>query len=432
MRTYWRLSTAMVVAVLLAATTASAETLSVPHSYATIALALDHAEPGDIVLVFPGTYYESNLIIPAGVHLFGSGPDPELTVIDAQEHGRVLTTLGDGTLVLSLRLTGGWAVRGGGVHVDAGNNLFSNVVIDDCYAANGGGMFVTGGQVELQNCVLANNTAGSTGGGLQAMQADLVRLDGCLVHGNEAGAMGGAWQVGLSALEIESCTVEGNRAPRGAEGVAFGLTPVNVNHSISSDNRAGTGWADLQTTLLSDHASKLQNTCVLRWQYGDPVWSGYLADQLADAGLGNLDANPVFCRGDGDWEQYFGLAANSPALPVDGGCALRGAYSQACDPVGAPEVPALVDRLYPAFPNPFNPSTTIQYDVAQAGPVTLVIYSLDGRRVANLVNEEAAIGRHEATWLGRDDRGRSMASGVYLARLVTPAGPHAIRLTLVK
>ena len=89
-------------------------------------------------------------------------------------------------------------------------------------------------------------------------------------------------------------------------------------------------------------------------------------------------------------------------------------------------------HLEPNFPNPFNPITHVDYEIARAGPVKLVIYGLDGRRVATLVDEDQAAGAHTATWAGLDDRGRSVASGVYIGRLLADESSAAVRLTLVK
>ncbi len=405
--------------------------LQVPYQYPSIGLALANAAADDTVAVFEGTYYESNLVIPAGVHLLGYSPSPESTVIDAQQHGRVLTITGEDTQVRYLRLTGGWSVRGGGIHVDAGNISLRDLIIDECFASSGGGVYVDGAAVAMEHCSLLDNEASTSGGGLQLVGEAQVTITGSLLHANRAGAMGGAWYAARSALVVEYSTLEGNQAPLGADGTAFGSDPVVFASSLTVNHPPVLGYTGLESVLFSDLPSHVQHGCTLRWQPGDEVWTGYLAAQLADGALGNLDENPIFCRGDGGWDSYFGLAANSPALGLDGGCSY-GAFGQACDAVGAPEVPALVDRLYPAFPNPFNPSTTIQFDVALAGPVQLVIYGLDGRRVTTLIHDPLDAGRHQATWLGRDDRGRSVASGVYLARLITPQSRHAIRLTLVK
>lgn len=77
-------------------------------------------------------------------------------------------------------------------------------------------------------------------------------------------------------------------------------------------------------------------------------------------------------------------------------------------------------RLYPAYPNPFNPRTTIEYDLPEAGQVTLSVYDLLGREIAVLVQGYQAAGYHRTTWTGQDNRGLPVATGVYLYRLTTP------------
>jgi hypothetical protein len=96
------------------------------------------------------------------------------------------------------------------------------------------------------------------------------------------------------------------------------------------------------------------------------------------------------------------------------------------------EIPRAAFGLEAASPNPFNPSTTIKFSIPADLPVQLEIYGMDGRRVAVLVDENLALGTHEAVWLGRDDSGRQVASGVYFSRL--QAGPHSqvMKLTLMK
>jgi hypothetical protein len=73
--------------------------------------------------------------------------------------------------------------------------------------------------------------------------------------------------------------------------------------------------------------------------------------------------------------------------------------------------------LLPNLPNPFNPSTTIPYEIDRSGLVLLTIYSLTGRRVRELVAAQQAAGRHEVGWDGLDAGGRLVASGTYLVRL---------------
>ncbi|MCP4571007.1 MAG: hypothetical protein GY838_01520 [bacterium] len=97
------------------------------------------------------------------------------------------------------------------------------------------------------------------------------------------------------------------------------------------------------------------------------------------------------------------------------------------------DVPPAGPRLLGNHPNPFNPSTTIAYELAADGPVTLDVYDTAGRRVRRLLQGVVLdAGRAEIVWDGRDDRGRRAGSGVYLYRLVTTGGEAVGRMTLVK
>jgi hypothetical protein len=69
-------------------------------------------------------------------------------------------------------------------------------------------------------------------------------------------------------------------------------------------------------------------------------------------------------------------------------------------------------KLYENFPNPFNPSTSIQYDIPENSFVKLVVYDITGKEVTTLVNETMAAGKYEAVWNGKE-----FASGIYFCRI---------------
>jgi endonuclease I len=75
-------------------------------------------------------------------------------------------------------------------------------------------------------------------------------------------------------------------------------------------------------------------------------------------------------------------------------------------------------RILAVAPNPFNPMTTISYSVPEAGPVRVQVYSMDGRLVRTLVNENRPAGPFEVRWDGRGETGIRAASGTYFVRLV--------------
>ncbi len=71
------------------------------------------------------------------------------------------------------------------------------------------------------------------------------------------------------------------------------------------------------------------------------------------------------------------------------------------------------------YPNPFNPTTTIGFDLPQAGRVRLTVFDMSGRIIRTLVDGELSAGRHEAVWDSQDDGGRAVASGMYIVIMET-------------
>ena len=84
-----------------------------------------------------------------------------------------------------------------------------------------------------------------------------------------------------------------------------------------------------------------------------------------------------------------------------------------------PYIP-VTTALLQNHPNPFNPTTTIPFDVAVTGDVRIEIYDVSGSLVRTLVNGEKGIGRHLATWDGRDSAGNQVHTGVYFYRMTAP------------
>lgn len=92
-----------------------------------------------------------------------------------------------------------------------------------------------------------------------------------------------------------------------------------------------------------------------------------------------------------------------------------------------------VTVLHPNVPNPFNPTTTIRFDLARPGHVRLRIYDVTGRVVATLVDGPMTAGLGKSVlWNGLDSSGRRAPSGVYFSQLVSEDLTAARNLVLLK
>lgn len=150
-----------------------------------------------------------------------------------------------------------------------------------------------------------------------------------------------------------------------------------------------------------------------------PVTSGGVELDLA----GTPRSRPAIC----DWN-----ADGHPDLLVgagDGYVRLYLGYPNSLS--DAPPILAAA-RFEPPWPNPFNPAVNLAFELAAPGRAALTVHDAAGREVARLHDGELPDGRHVRSWDGRDAAGRSRAAGVYLVRLVTPAGSSVRTVTLVK
>ncbi|MFQ5605143.1 MAG: FlgD immunoglobulin-like domain containing protein [bacterium] len=89
-------------------------------------------------------------------------------------------------------------------------------------------------------------------------------------------------------------------------------------------------------------------------------------------------------------------------------------------------------RLEANFPNPFNPTTTIRYELGSGGFTTLRVFNLKSELISELVNRHQPAGEYSVTWNGRDDAGQAVASGVYILVLNSGKFTKSVRMTLMK
>jgi hypothetical protein len=104
-------------------------------------------------------------------------------------------------------------------------------------------------------------------------------------------------------------------------------------------------------------------------------------------------------------------------------------YAPSLLPHSMMTAPPPATTLAAIYPNPFNPRTVIEFELAEAGPIELAIYDLGGRLVRVMESGTQSAGRHEATWDGQDNAGRAVPTGTYFCRLSTQQGSQTRKLT---
>jgi hypothetical protein len=107
-------------------------------------------------------------------------------------------------------------------------------------------------------------------------------------------------------------------------------------------------------------------------------------------------------------------------------------FNEVARMTSAPDRIPRQNALYQNFPNPFNPVTTITYDLAGTEDVKLAVFNIRGQRVRELVNEAQPAGQHRAEWDGKDRNGQRVASGVYFYRLEAGSYTRTFKMVLLK
>ena len=181
--------------------------------------------------------------------------------------------------------------------------------------------------------------------------------------------------------------------------------------------------------------------------YNDPEgdWDSYSYQQSADTLIMNFKQYP--CE---DYLAYYGsmddcvqMVADSMPLPVASGLenvndfymTMERMMTRVSTVSTTPDLETLPGKfaLYPAYPNPFNPNTSISYELPTDGMVYLAIYDVMGRKVNTLVSSKIQrAGYHHVTWNATNDLGQSVAAGMYIYTIQSGKFRQTKKMILLK
>jgi predicted outer membrane repeat protein len=299
---------------------------------------------------------------------------------------------------------GNSGMDGGAIHSTNYESLaITNCVFRNNSATNGGALYVLGAYrgMTIKNSIFANNSAAKGGALYLGGAVDPQTLVNCTLYGNSASLGGGIFvdsYPGSQFIVDRTIIAFGSQGEAVYCGTYSGPSTVNITCSDVYGNAGGD-------------------------------WVGCIAGQLTVPGGNNMSMDPLFCNpGDRD----FTVGADSPCLEYSAfnKCnAQIGALGQGCD---IPESALYRELSLQSHPNPFNPSTTIDYVLPQNGFVEIAVYDVGGHRVATLVSEEKPEGPNSVAWDGRNDHGDEVTSGIYFARLSFGSEVRSHKLALLK
>ena len=394
--------------------------------------------------------------------LDGSSPavtDCTITANEAKQGGGVSIENNCSPTFTRCDISGNTAPVAGGIYVkNGGSPVFDQCTIDDNYLntvnGKGGGIAVTSAQITLTDCTVNRNVSSGVGGGIHLEDSAHMLATSTRIQDNSTTAdygPGGGIYAELSEMDLDGCTITGNSAPGvtsdGGGIFLFFATATTIRNSTIAGNGtaaapdglgAGIGcfaFANpvIENTIIAFNGPGEGLHCTDGTSVPVVICSDLYGNEDGDTicgidSTGNISADPLFCdlpAGD------FSLDPSSPCLGT--ACGQIGAHGAGTCATDAPVLPggAAIGSTLFASPNPFRDASTIRFDTARPGPVSVTIYDVRGRRVRQLLDARVLdAGSHGVVWDGKNDVGASVAGGVYFCRLAGSASGRTARIVL--
>lgn len=449
----------------------SAKSIHVPGEFATIQLAIDASENGDTVLVSPGEYFENinfngkNIVVASTFILSGdrsliestiingSSPDNNrrascVLIISGENRNAVLEgftiTGGTGTLWTDEHGAGDY-YEGGGILIALSSPIIRNNIIEnnsvlrvgpEAVSAGGGGIRAGDGNPLIINNIVRNNT-GMYGGGIVMNYAKGELWNNLIYNNTVKGANFRSETFGGGGLWCNVCD-----------------TTVVINNTIVNNSSSGGGtyevagkgggalfWSSRMICKNNIIWSNSQSAGGNLFEYTPGPSTIYYnnTEEIYD-GTGNISSDPLFesetyllndespsiDAGDPNDNYNDRMDEENPALPL---YPSKGSLRNDQGVYGGPHsliIPKTSTgvsgddnagkvgqfKILKNFPNPFNPSTTIEFSIDKSAYVSISIFNSIGQKIIDLTEGFFNSGTHKELF-----RPQNLSSGVYTAVL---------------
>ena len=353
---------------------------------------------------------------------------------------------GSSHLIQNCRLVGNSAsMSGGGVFANTFAGRLENCLVQGNAAANLGGLIVFAGEAEasLRNNIVMENVGGgimasgaglsvthndvwgNTGGDFQGMTADPSNLSLDPLFVDAAGGDLGLAQyspcVDRGDEDADCLDPDGSRAdmgPLGGPGAVF-VAPPLVTGATLTELGGGSWRLDWDASPAPD----ISHYVVFR----DTTASFIPSPSKALATVNH----PVTTFQDSPSHPCYYLVVAVDSEGHSGGYSAKLLTNDDISAAPEDDLPRSL-AFRGVVPNPFNPLTTISFDVPRTGNVQLAVFDIRGRLVQELVSGQIEAGRHSVQWDGKDQRGHGVAAGVYFARVDDGRTAQTTKMVLAK
>ncbi len=291
------------------------------------------------------------------------------------------------------------------------------------------------GPADQPGSVSLTTTAPAVG---SAVTATLTDPDG--------GIYGASWQW-VTSSSSGLVPVDGVFDPAAPELSSYTPTRQDIGHRLratvtySDQHRTGRAAESALTSAVVGTPTAPRNVSMSAGLFPGT----YKLSWSAPSSNGGLSLTYEYRRkvGSGNWGNWLSVGSSTSKYFSDltSGTtytfAVRARNSQGPGPAGqttfTPSSTSSLSLSVSAEPNPFNPQTTLRFELPMAGPVSLVVYNLAGQPVRTLLDGEHCLaGSHAVGWDARDDQGRFVASGLYLLRWTWQGQTIVQKITLLQ
>lgn len=227
--------------------------------------------------------------------------------------------------------------------------------------------------------------------------------------------------------------VKGSSGTTGSLAIANGVKAMpNGDILVGGYYSIGMTFADTTVSIIGADVTimRLTSSGSRRWMRR----SDSFATSLNQYALAiNSNGMAAYAGGQFSTDVTFGSNSLTPIFGVNDGYLAKMSINPATDVREISDVPLpLTPSLSQNFPNPFNPTTTIHFQIPKAAQTNIAVYNLLGQKVRELVNQDLAAGTYSTDWDGRDQSGQPVASGVYFYRLNAGEFTESRKMTLLK